>query len=65
VQQAPKIEIDRLVDEAHEAYAIAVSAGASRASAIEAACVFYSRRRSELGSGGTAAVSSGLRDCVK
>ncbi len=63
VQQAPKIGLDCLVDEAHEAYAVAISAGASRAAAIEAACAFYSRRRSELGaeSGATAALTAGLR----
>lgn len=48
VQGAPKTGINSLVDEAHEAYALAIAAGASRTSAIEAACAFYSKRRSEL-----------------
>lgn len=51
MQQTPKIETDRLVEEAHDAYAIAISAGATRASALEAACAFYARRRSELEAG--------------
>jgi hypothetical protein len=61
VQEAPKIEPDRLVDEAHEAYAIAISAGATRAAAIEAACAFYNRRRSELGAASDEAASIKLR----
>lgn len=47
VQGAPESGINSLVDEAHEAYALAIAAGASRTSAIEAACAFYSKRRSE------------------
>lgn len=67
VQQMPKIEIGRLVDEAHEAYAIAISAGASRVSAIEAACAFYSRRRLELEAESceTTALSPSLSDREK
>lgn len=60
-QQAPEIGLNRLVDEAHEAYAVAIGAGASRAAAIEAACAFYSRRRSELGAASDEAASLKLR----
>jgi hypothetical protein len=67
VQQAPRIAVDRLVDEAHKAYAIAIGAGVSRASAIEAACAFYSRRRLEFGveSDEAATPTSRLRERVK
>ena len=57
VQEAPKIKLNRLVDETHEAYAIAISAGATRVAAIEAACAFYSRRRAELGAASDEAAS--------
>jgi hypothetical protein len=65
---APKTGIGSLVDEAHDAYAVAISTGASRASAIEAACAFYSRRRSDLLAGevgATAALSLNSRNRVK
>jgi hypothetical protein len=68
MQGASKTEINTLVDEAHEAYAIAISAGASRACAIEAACAFYSKRRSDFKADeirAALALSLNLRDRVK